>query len=106
MTTAASQENWIACPAPAAQDTIRWREPLWDKPNKPRGKPDKIGEQLVTAKLVATGDVAELQVIEVRRLSLIDGARDEPSKIKTGDMIRRKISSIKMGECQKLLQGA
>lgn len=100
------KEKWVSCPAPAVSDTIRWREPLWARPNKPRGKPDKIGEQMVTATLIAMNELAELQVISVKRLSLMEGAEDEPSKIKQNDMIRRKISSIKNGECQKLLRGA
>lgn len=104
MTTNIPQEKWVACAAPAVADTLRWREPLWDKPNKPRGKPDKIGEQQVTAKLLTLGEPAELQVISVKRLSLIAGAQDEPSKIRENDMIRRKLSSIKSGDCQKLLQ--
>ncbi len=97
-------EKWLPCSAPAAADTIRWREPIWAKPNKPRGKPDQIGEQAVTAKVVALGETAELQVIAVKRLSLIDGAEDTPQKINAGDMIRRKLSSIKMGKCQKLVE--
>jgi hypothetical protein len=101
-----SKEKWVSCSSPVVSDTIRWREPLWDKPNKPRGKPDKIGEQMVTAKLLVLGDLVELQVIEVRRLSLIAGAKDEPSKIKKDDMIRRRVSSIQSGDCQKLLRDA
>ena len=105
MTTTTPQENWIPCAIPAVADTLRWREPLWDKPNKARGKPDKIGEQMVTAKLISvTHELAELQVVDVRRLSLIDGAQDAPAKIKKNDIIRRKVSSIKIGDCQKLLQ--
>jgi hypothetical protein len=104
--TQTSKEQWIPCPTPAVADTIRWREPLWARPSKPRGKPDKIGEQMVTAKLIALNEPAELQVIEVRRLSLIAGAYDAPSKIKTNDMIRRRISSIKSGDCEKLVQEA
>jgi hypothetical protein len=98
------KEEWVSCSAPAVLDTIRWREPLWDKPNKPRGKPDKIGEQMVTAKLMTMGELVELQVIDVKRLSLMKGAQDEPSKIKKDDMIRRKAASIKSGGCEKLLQ--
>ena len=98
------EDKWVACPAPAISDTIRWREPLWDKPNKPRGKPDKIGEQMITAKVVSLGEPVELKVIEVRRVSLIDSAKDTASKIQTNDTIRRKISSLKSGECQKLSQ--
>ena len=104
--TNAPQEKWLPCLKPAVADTLRWREPLWAKPSKPRGKLDKIGEQMITAKLISLDEVAELQVIEVTRLSLIEGAQDEPSKINSGDMIRRKLSSIKMGECQKLAKGA
>jgi hypothetical protein len=106
MMTNAPKEKWVSCSAPVVSDTIRWREPLWDKPNKPRGKPDKIGEQMVTAKLIAMGELAELQVIDVKRLSLMDGARDEPPKIKKNDMIRRKVSTLESGDCQKLLQEA
>jgi hypothetical protein len=102
--TTSPSENWIACSAPAAEDIIRWREPVWDVPSKPRGKPDKIGEQMVTAKLIVIGEPTELQVIEVERLSLVAGAADVPSKIKNGDMIRRKMSSITGGDCQKLSQ--
>lgn len=104
MKTQVAKEKWVPCPSPAVSDTIRWREPLWDKPNKPRGKPDKIGEQMVTAKLTAMSELAELEVIDVQRLSLMEGAMDEPSKIKKNDMIRRKVSSLQSGACQKLLQ--
>lgn len=99
-----TQEKWPPCPAPAVSDTIRWREPIWAKPNKPRGKPDQIGEQAVTAKIVSLGETVELEVIAVKRLSIIEGAEDTPSKINAGDMIRRKLSSIKMGKCQKLVK--
>lgn len=97
-------ENWIPCPKPVAADTIRWREPIWDAPNKPRGKPDKIGEQMITARVVTKGDPMELQVIDIKRLSLIEGAKDTPSKIQKSDLIRRKASSIQAGECEKLSQ--
>ena len=102
MTINAPQEEWLPCPAPAVSDTLRWREPLWAAPTKARGRPDKIGEQMVTAKLITLGEPAELEVIDVQRLSLMEGAKDTPSKIKKGDMIRRKASSIKSGDCQKL----
>lgn len=97
------KEQWLPCPKPAVGDTIRWREPIWDKPNKPRGKPDKIGEQGVVAKISAIGDLVELQVIDVKRLSLIDKTKDAQPSVKKNDMIRRKLASIKSGECQKLL---
>ena len=104
MTAPPKKEKWILCSAPSASDTIRWQEPVWAKPNKPRGKPDKIGEQLVTAKLITLNEPAELQVIDIERISLVDGAQNVPSKIAKGDLIRRKISSIKSGNCHKLAQ--
>ncbi len=96
------KERWVPCPAPAVADTIRWREPLWAEPNKPRGKPDKIGEQAITAKILAMGDPVELKVISVKRLSVMEGVADAPSKIQEGNIIRRKLSSVQSGECQKL----
>ena len=96
--------EWTPCSTPEVSDTLRWREPLWAKPNKPRGPRDKIGEQLVTAYLLAIDETAELRVIEVKRLSLIEGAKDEASTVKKDDLIRRRISSIQMGDCHKLLQ--
>ena len=70
MTINISQEKWLPCLSPAVADTLRWREPLWATPTKPRGRPDKIGEQMVTAKVIVLGEPAELQVIDVQRLSL------------------------------------
>jgi hypothetical protein len=104
--TNSPKEEWLPCSDPNVSDTIRWREPLWDVPSKPRGKRDKIGEQMVTAKLITIDDPAELQVIDVQQLSLISGATDAPSKIKKNDMIRRKASSILSGGCEKLTEGA
>ncbi len=106
MTKSPSDEKWAPCPAPAVGDTLRWREPIWDKPSRPRGKPDKIGEQMVTATVATLGEPVELKVIDVQRLSLIDGAADVASKIQKNDMIRRKLSSLASGACQKLSQGA
>ena len=99
-----TKEQWIPSSTFAVSETIRWREPLWDKPSKPRGKPDKIGEQAIVAKVISIEEPVELEVISVKRLSLMDGANDTPLKIQKGDKIRRKAASIKSGECQKLLQ--
>lgn len=100
-----TKEQWIPSPKFDVSDTIRWREPLWDKPSKPRGKPDKIGEQAIVAKVISIEEPVELEVIAVKRLSLIEGAQEPPVKIQQGDKIRRKAASIKSGACQKLLQG-
>ena len=91
------QENWTLCPKPAVADVIRWNEPLWAAPNKPRGKPDKIGEQQITARLTAAGEFLELEVIAVEKIS----PGDAPLKVKTGDNIRRKTTTIAQGACQR-----
>ncbi len=96
MTT--ENQQWLPCPRPAVNDTIRWREPIWAAPNKPRGKPDKIGEQMIVARMVTSEEFLELNVISVERIS----ANDAPLKVKAGDIIRRKNSTLALGECQKL----
>jgi hypothetical protein len=92
--------TWTPCTSPAIADVIRWKEPIWAAPNKKRGKPDKIGEQLLTAEVKALGDVLELHIRAVEVLSLDAGAQAPPG-VKAGDNVRRKISTIERGECQK-----
>jgi len=91
------KQEWVPCPVPQKGNVLRWNEPLWAAPNKPRGKPDKIGEQQITAKLTAVGDVFELKVIEVKKLS----GGNAPLKVKEGDNIRRKESTIRQGSCHR-----
>ncbi len=91
------KQEWLPCPEPAKGDVLRWNEPLWAAPNKPRGKPDNIGEQQITARLVVTGGVLELEVLEVKKLS----GGNAPLKVKAGDKIRRKESTIRQGSCHK-----
>jgi hypothetical protein len=93
--------SWKPCPSPAIHDVIRWKEPLWAPPNKKRGKPDQIGEHMLTATVVAVGDVLELEISEVEILSVDDG-QEAPEGIKPGDRVRRKKSSIERGDCHKL----
>lgn len=90
-------KNWIACPSPQVASVIRWDEPIWAAPNKPRGKPDKIGEQRIEAEVLSDGEIYELRVVGVEKLS---GPTDEPLKVKEGDLIRRKPSTIERGNCQ------
>lgn len=93
------KQEWAPCPKPAIADILRWNEPLWAAPNKPRGKPDKIGEQQITAQLMAAGDFLELKVLDVKKLS----AGDAPLKVREGDNIRRKKTTIEQGQCHKRL---
>lgn len=93
------EQKWVLCDKPAIADTLRWNEPLWAAPNKPRGKPDKIGEQQITAQLVAAGEFLEFRVLEVKKLS----PGDAPLKVKEGDNIRRKKTTLELGQCHKLL---
>ncbi len=91
------KQEWTLCPKPAIGDTLRWNEPLWAAPNKPRGKRDKIGEQQITAELLATGESLSLKVLSVKKLSTADATL----KVKEGDNIRRKKTTLEQGECHK-----
>ncbi len=94
-------KNWTPCDAPSINDVLRWTEPMWAKPRKPRGRRDKTGEQQVVARLIGKDrDLLNLMVISVKKLSghgyviMIEG-----------DEIRRKKTSLDMGECHKQTQG-
>jgi hypothetical protein len=91
-------QNWTPCKAPKTGDVLRWNEPLWAAPNKPRGKRDEIGEQEVIATLTTTrDDLLQLTVIAARKVST--GPADVT--IKKDDQIRRKAKSLAQGRCQK-----
>lgn len=92
-------QKWTLCQNPDIGDTLKWNEPLWAAPNKPRGKRDKIGEQEITAKLITINDVLEFEVISVKKIS----PDDSPLSVQTNDTIKRKKSSIEKGDCQKLM---
>lgn len=90
-------QQWVVCQKPELGDVIRWNEPLWAAPNKPRGKPDKIGEQEITAQLIAMGEILNLKVSSVKKISTDDAVL----KVKEGDEIRRKRTTIEQGMCHK-----
>jgi hypothetical protein len=92
-------ENWIACTDYQVGDILRWKEPIWAVPNKPRGKPDQIGEQSISAAVIMTDEVVELTVRSIEKIS----SGDAPLKVKAGDIIRRKPTSIAKGDCHKLI---
>jgi hypothetical protein len=92
-------QEWAPCSQPEIGDTLKWNEPLWAVPNKPRGKPDKIGEQEIIAELVSMQDVLEFKVISVKKIS----SGEAPLKVQEDDDIRRKKSTIEQGFCHKLL---
>ncbi len=97
--TSPQTEEWIACVNPELNDTLKWNEPLWAVPNKPRGKPDKIGEQEIIATLVSLEEVLEFKVISVRKIS----SGDAELKVQKDDNIRRKKSTLEKGFCHKLV---
>lgn len=97
--TTAQTPTWAACDQPEIGDTLKWNEPLWAAPNKPRGKRDKIGEQEIIAELISITDVLEFKVTSVQKIS----TDDAPLSVKENDNIRRKKASIAKGDCHKLL---
>lgn len=92
-----TSEEWVPCTQPELGDTLKWKEPLWAAPNKPRGKRDKIGEQEITAKLVGMEDLLEFIVIDIQKLS----GGDAPINGRRNDRIRRKETSLQLGACHK-----
>lgn len=77
-------------------DVLKWNEPIWAAPNKPRGKRDKIGEQEVTGRVTTISDVIEFEVLGVQKVS------DDESQLTVvqGDIIKRKKLSLEKGNCQ------
>lgn len=92
--------SWSPCPSPAIADVIRWKEPIWAAPTKKRGKPDSIGEQLVTAEVTAKSEFLELHVLQVEAVSFNDNTTGQ-LRLKAGDMIRRKKTTLESGDCER-----
>ena len=91
--------SWKPCTsAPDVKDVIRWKEPIWAAPTKKRGKPDQIGEQALVAEVTVAGETYELLVREIKKISGVEAAE---VKVKAGDSIRRKISTLERGDCEK-----
>lgn len=59
---------------------------------------------MMMATVISAGDLIELQVHQIERLSLNEGITGAVSKIKIDDIIRRKPASLALGDCQKLEQ--
>lgn len=98
MTNLQLHENWVKAPKPAKGDRIRLCEPIWAAPNKPRGKRDQIGEQIIEATVLEAGEFYVLEVINAEAAT-----PDLPINVKSGDIIRRKSSSIAKSGCHKKL---
>lgn len=90
-------EAWIKCSDPEPDDIIRWEEPIWAATNKARGKPNKMGVQVITAHVVSVRDVIELYVISAEKKS-----GGGSVKVKTDDhILRKKASVVELGNCHK-----
>lgn len=79
-------------------EIIKWNEPIWAAPNKPRGKRDKIGEQEVTGKIISVSETIEFKVISVKKIS----TDDSQLSVAEGDVIKRKKLSLEKGNGQKV----
>lgn len=83
---------------PEVSDVISWKEPIWAPSYGRRGKPDKIGEQKVTAEVLSVKEEGfEFRVQAVEIVSLKHGVPKEIVKVKAGEKIRRKKTTIEMG---------
>ena len=92
-------QNWVPCDKPKLGDTLKWVEPLWAEPTKPRGKRDQIGEQEITAELLSRSDLLEFKVVDVQHIS----GENSTLTIKRDSVITRKKTSIEKGNCHKLV---
>jgi hypothetical protein len=54
------------------------------------------------AEVVAVGEVIDLKVLSVDVLFMEDGAEFDATRMKEGDVIKRKASTIERGECERL----
>ena len=93
------KQKWTPCDKPKLGETLKWKEPLWALPTKPRGKRDKIGEQEIIAELITRTDFLEFKVIDVQKIT----GTDVPLSVKKDDFIKRKKSTLELGECYKLI---
>lgn len=93
---AKESENWVKCSNPAEGDLVRWKEPIWAAPNRPRGKPMKQGDQMVTAEVTHVGEFYEFVIIRAEKVG-----GSGLVKVKEGEHIRRKLSTIEQGDCYK-----
>lgn len=96
--TNTSPEHWTSCTKPETGDLVRWCEPVWAAPSKPRGKPDQIGEQIIQAVVRNAGEFYQMEVISVEAVT-----PGLPLKVKEGEVIKRKASSIAKSACHKKL---
>lgn len=94
-----TKETWEPCSKPKLGDSLRWNEPLWAAPTKPRGKRDQIGEQQIIAELLVRTTHLEFKVISATKTS----GGDAEISVQPGDMIKRKKTSIEKGDCHKLM---
>ena len=93
-------QEWVPCTTPQIGDTLKWNEPLWATPNKPRGKRDKIGEQEIVAILTKAEELLEFKVISVKNIS---SNKTTSLSVQEHDEIKRKQSSIAKGNCHQLV---
>ena len=91
-------QEWVICPEPEINDILRWHEPIWAMPSKPRGKRHKIGEQAITAQLTNIQDFMQFTVINVEKV----GTDQVSLNVKENDIIRRKESTLEQGNCYRL----
>ena len=84
-------QEWQLCLTPQVKDTLKWNEPIWAAPNKPRGKRDKIGEQEIIALLISIKDVLELKVISVKNLSSGTQYKQPHTKFVTAQMLEKNL---------------
>jgi hypothetical protein len=96
--------EWIPCgDAFLPADVVRWREGVWERPNRGKAKPRMTGERQVTAELLADEGDGWVRLL-VRACVVIEDKSDgrRALLLKPGEEIKRKRSTLEKGTPERL----
>lgn len=91
--------TWSPCTEPAVGDIIKWIEPIFAPLGRnKKAKPQKIGEQRLIGEVTYVKGFIEISIAKTEK---IRSKNSNPLTVKPGDNIRRKITTMEAGQCQK-----
>jgi hypothetical protein len=96
--------DWIPCgDAFLPADVVRWREGVWERPNRGKAKPRMTGERIVTAELLADGGDGWVRLL-VRACFVMEDKSDgrRALLLKPGEEIKRKRTTLEKGAPERL----
>lgn len=95
--------EWVSCSSGFIQaDVIRWREGIWRKPRKKRGRSTHVGDRVVIAEVIR--DDGEWVDLLVRDCAVvIDRLGNGTALLPKSTEIRRKRHTVVKGKPERLL---